>query len=266
MDEYDNHFRVATNWQKESQTNNVYVLNMSMAIVGRLEGLAKNENLHSVRFMGEKVYLVTFKMVDPLFVIDVSQPTNPKVLGELKIPGYSEYLHPYDETHLIGVGKETVESEQGDFAWYQGLKLSLFDVSNVNNPAQLAKYVIGDRGTDSLALTEPKAFLFNQAKRLLVIPVNLAIIENKESQTESSRAYGSEVWQGAYVFDVTLNGGFVLKGTVTHVNETTPYWQGQDHWITRSLFIGNTLYTVSDAEVKLNSLTNLAEIAKVDLS
>jgi uncharacterized secreted protein with C-terminal beta-propeller domain len=266
MDEYDNHFRVATNWHKESQTNNVYVLNMSMAIVGRLEGLAQNENLHSVRFMGPKVYLVTFKKVDPLFVIDVSQPTNPKVLGQLKIPGYSDYLHPYDTTHLIGVGKETVEAEEGDFAWYQGLKLSLFDVSNVNNPVQLAKYVIGDRGTDSLALTEPKAFLFDKAKRLLVIPVNLALIDNKENLPQSSMAYGHEVWQGAYVFDVTLDGGFVLKGTVTHVNETTPYWQSQDHWVTRSLYIDDTLYTVSNAEVKLNNLANLAEIAKVDLS
>ena len=81
--------------------------------MGKLEGLAQNENLHSVRFMGDKCYLVTFKMTDPLFVIDVSQPENPKVLGSLKIPGYSDYLHPYDETHLIGVGKETVDSQTG---------------------------------------------------------------------------------------------------------------------------------------------------------
>ena len=84
--------------------------------------------------MGDKCYLVTFRTTDPLFVIDLSDPTNPQVLGELKIPGYSDYLHPYDDTHLIGVGKEAVEVDGGNFAYYQGLKLALFDVSNVNNP------------------------------------------------------------------------------------------------------------------------------------
>ncbi len=267
MDEYNNNFRVATNWEKESKMNNVYVLNMSMGIVGKLEGLAVNENLHSVRFMGDKVYLVTFKKVDPLFVIDVSQPANPKVLGQLKIPGYSDYLHPYDEQHLIGVGKETVEADQGDFAFYQGLKLSLFDVSNVNNPVQLAKYVIGDRGTDSLALSEPKAFLFDKEKGLLVIPVNLAVIDVPENQ-RSSWTYGKQVSQGAYVFDINLDGGFTLKGTITHINQTTStqsYWQTQQYWVTRSLYIDNTLITVSNAKLKLNSLTNLAEIATVNL-
>jgi inhibitor of cysteine peptidase len=278
MDEHSGYFRIATNWNGETKMNNVYVLNMSLAIVGRLENLAKNENLHSVRFIGDKCYLVTFKKTDPLFVIDLSQPTNPRVLGELKIPGYSDYLHPYDETHLIGVGKETVEAEEGDFAWYQGLKLSLFDVSNVNNPKQLAKYVIGDRGTNSPVLTEPKAFLFDKTKNLLVIPVDLAIID-KTVQQPSPSAYGEMVWQGAYVFDLTLDGGFMLKGNVTHIDETMPvitgdgnvvtgtaaYWYNQDYFVNRALYIGNTLYTVSNAKVVLNSLNNMAVIAEVNL-
>ena len=134
MDEYNGYFRIATNWYGGTQTNNVYVLNMSLAVVGRLENLAAGENLHSVRFIGDKCYLVTFKKTDPLFVIDLSQPTNPKVLGSLKIPGYSDYLHPYDESHIIGVGKETVEASEGDFAWYQGLKLSLLTSATSTNP------------------------------------------------------------------------------------------------------------------------------------
>ena len=279
MDEYNEHFRIATNWFGGTKMNNVYVLNMSLGVVGRLEGLAEGENLHSVRFMGDRVYLVTFKKTDPLFVIDLSKPADPKVLGELKIPGYSDYLHPYDGTHLIGVGKETVEAEQGDFAWYQGLKLSLFDVSNVNNPVQLAKYVIGDRGTDSIALSEPKAFLFDKSKNLLVIPVNLAIIDVPMEQRTSS-TYGNMVWQGAYVFTVTLNGGFVLKGNVTHIDNTTPVttpWgevvtgtsaiqYGYNNWVSRSLYIGNTLYTVSNAMVKLNNLVDMKQIAEVTLA
>ena len=150
MDEYNGNLRMQQLWQntggsvvfggQSSQINNVYVLNQNLSIVGKLEGLAQGENLHSVRFMGDKGYLVTFIRTDPLFVIDLSQPANPKVLGELKIPGYSDYLHPYDETHLIGVGKEAVDAEGQNFAWYQGLKLSLFDVSNVNNPVLASKF------------------------------------------------------------------------------------------------------------------------------
>jgi inhibitor of cysteine peptidase len=282
MDEYSGNFRIATNWQKESQLNNLYVLNQNLTVIGKLEGLAQGENLHSVRFMGDKCYLVTFVRTDPLFVIDLSQPSNPRVLGELKIPGYSDYLHPYDETHLIGVGKEAVDAPGQGFAWYQGIKLSLFDVSNVNNPVQLSNYVIGDRGTDSPVLNDPKAFLFDKSKNLLVIPIDLALVDNstlqemqKYGQSPDS-AYGTTVWQGAYVFTLTADHGFQLKGTVTHLNptqldnqghltNTQDYWNTQNQWITRALYIGNTLYTISNSEVKLNSLTDLSQIAQINL-
>ena len=166
--------------------------------------------------------------------------------------------------------------KQASFAWYQGLKLALFDVSNVNNPVQLSKYVIGDRGTDSMALSDPKAFLFDKAKNLLVIPVSLAVVDNSTGQAQDG-SYGQTVWQGAYVFSVSLNGGFVLKGIVTHIDpsllnsqgylkDSTTYWSTQNNWITRSLYIGNTLYTISNAEVKLNSLTDMTQMGRVDLS
>lgn len=288
IDEYSGNLRIATNlwqytaqsdvlgWQQGAQVNNVYVLDQNLAIIGRLEGLAVGENLHSVRFMGERGYLVTFKMTDPLFVIDLSQPSNPTVLGELVIPGYSDYLHPYDATHLIGVGKEAVDSGH-DFAFYQGVKLALFDVSNVNNPVQVANYVIGDRGTDSAVLSDPKAFLFDKTKDLLVMPVSLALLSEENRQQQGSAAYGRTVWQGAYVFSVSANGNFTLKGTVTHLdasllnstgylNDSNNYYTTQNQWITRTLYIDNTLYTISNSEVKLNSLTNLSEIARVNLT
>jgi inhibitor of cysteine peptidase len=277
MDEYNGYLRVATtSWINGPQQNNVYVLDMNLTVVGKLENLAQGESLHSARFMGDKCYLVTFKKTDPLFVIDLSQPTHPSVLGALKIPGYSDYLHPYDENHLIGVGKETVEAEQGDFAWYQGVKLSLFDVSNVNDPQQLSKYVIGDRGTDSPVLTDPKAFLFDKASGLLVIPVMVAEID-KAVVAPSDSTYGTPVWQGAYVFQLTLDQGFVLKGTVTQIQNSSTagssysdygsyLWQHSDYWINRALYIGNTLYTVSNAQVQLNSLQNFAVLAKIDLT
>ena len=103
----------------------VYVLNQNLTTIGSLEGIAQGENLHAVRFMGERAYIVTFIKTDPLFVIDLSLPTNPKVLGQLTMPGYSDYLHPYDATHLIGVGKEAVDSKPGQFRMVPGLKTSL---------------------------------------------------------------------------------------------------------------------------------------------
>jgi inhibitor of cysteine peptidase len=270
MDEYGDYFRIATTtwvlekWTFGTQQNNVYVLDMNLSIVGKLENLASGESLHSARFMGDRGYLVTFKKTDPLFLIDLSQPTNPSVLGELKIPGYSDYLHPYDETHLIGVGKHTIEADEGDFAWYQGVKISLFDVSDVANPKQIANYTIGDRGTDSPILTDPKAFLFDKEKALLVIPVSVAEIDASQYPSGvPSWAYGNTVWQGAYVFNTSLDG-FVLKGTVTHL-ESGENVYNTIYWVKRSLYIENVLYTVSDKKIKMNNLDNLAPINEIKL-
>jgi uncharacterized secreted protein with C-terminal beta-propeller domain len=264
MDESNGYFRAATNvWRDGKQQNNVYVLNMDLSVVGKLENLASGESLHSARFMGDKCYLVTFKNVDPLFVIDLSQPTNPNVLGELKVPGYSDYLHPYDETHLIGVGKETIET--GENAWYQGLKLSLFDVSNVNDPQQMAKVEIGDRGTDSPALSDPKAFLFDVSKNLLVLPVNLAQIDGT-GQDVKPNSYGTLVWQGVYVYSLSLNGGFELKGTVSQIDAQVNPSSEHDSWITRALYIDNILYTVSEQKLQLNNLTTMELITQLELA
>ena len=277
MDEYSGNFRVATNWysMEGGQVNNVYVLNLNLSVTGKLEGLAQNENLHAVRFMGDKCYLVTYQTTDPLFVIDLSQPSNPTVLGELKIPGYSDYLHPYDETRLIGLGKESVEAEEGDFAWYQGLKLSLFDVGDVNNPVQLANVTIGDRGSDSLALTDSHAFLFDKSRNLLVVPVSLAIVP-EQSREYGASAYGETVWQGVYVYSLSVDSGFTYKDRISHVDpallgsdgnlqNTADYYSTINDWVTRTLYIDNVLYTVSAGQVKLNSLNGLSELATVPL-
>ncbi|MFZ1038618.1 MAG: beta-propeller domain-containing protein, partial [Candidatus Bathyarchaeia archaeon] len=201
-----------------------------------------------------------------LFVIDLSNATNPLVLGELKIPGYSDYLHPYDETHLIGVGKNTVEAEEGNFAWYQGIKVSLFDVSNVTNPIQKANYIIGDRGSDTPVLSDHKAFLFDRSKNLLAIPVMVAKIdESKYPSPVPPYAYGEPVWQGAYVFDISLYHDLVLEGRITHLNIDMSINE-QEYWVKRSLYIGDVLYTVSDRMVKMNSLEDLSPIGEVPLS
>jgi len=263
MDEHNDYFRIATTTWEGTQKNNVYVFNMNLTMVGNLSGLAPGEHIYSARFMGNKCYLVTFVSIDPLFVIDLSDPANPAVLGELKIPGYSDYLHPYDENHLIGVGKHTVEADQEYFAWYQGVKIALFDVSNVSNPVQIANYTIGDRGSDSPVLRDHKAFLFDRQRNLLVIPALVAEIDPSEYPGEiPPYAYGKPVWQGAMVFNVTLEKGFELRGGITHIENAAeqPDW---NHYVQRSLYIENMLYTISNAKVKMNNLEDLTLIKEI---
>jgi uncharacterized secreted protein with C-terminal beta-propeller domain len=269
MDEYDGYFRVATTTHGETSRNNVYVLNMALNTTGLLENLAPGERIYSARFMGKRGYLVTFKQVDPLFVIDLEDPYNPQVLGYLKVTGYSDYLHPYDETHIIGIGKETTDA--GTFAWYQGVKISLFDVTDVNNPREISKLEIGDRGTDSPVLWDHKAFLFDKSRNLLVMPILEAKVdETKYSEADLVWAYGEPVWQGAYVFNVSLDQGIQLKGRITHIDDPSDIEQGYYYSyspfsVERSLYIGDVLYTISDAKIKMNSLENLEYINEVEL-
>jgi inhibitor of cysteine peptidase len=273
MDEYDGYFRVATTTYEETTRNNVYVLDMDLNIVGSLEDLAAGETIYAARFMGERGYLVTYEMIDPLFVMDLSDPYDPRVLGELKITGYSNYLHPYDENHLIGIGKEAVEAdtEKGNFAWYQGIKIGLFDVSDVSNPVEIGDpVVIGDRGSDSPVLWDHKAFLFDKSRNLMVIPVLVAEIDESDyPEGVPSWAYGEPVWQGAYVFHVSLDAGIGLDGTITHIeNIAEPelqYYYYSPFSVERSLYIGDVLYTISQAKIKMNSLDNLDYIDEVAL-
>jgi len=256
MDEYNDYFRIATtseSWRTgEPSKNNLYVLNMNLEIKGRLEDLAEGERIYSARFIQDRAYMVTFKQVDPLFVIGLNNPEEPKVLGYLKIPGVSDYLHPYDENHIIGLGRDA--SEEGRIT---GMKLSLFDITNFSNPTEISKYIIGGRGTYSEALNDHKAFLFSKSKNLLVIPVTIY----DEWKYE---------FNGAYVFNVDLVNGLQLKGNVTHQNESAnksdeyyyPEWQNT---IRRSLYMDNILYTISNKMIKMNNLDNIEEINKIEL-
>ena len=140
MSEYQGNLRVATTingWIMKpyissiESYNNVYVLDDTLEIIGSIDNIAEGEEIYSVRFIDATCYLVTFEQIDPFFVIDLENPENPEILGELKIPGYSTYLHPYDENHIIGIGKED-----------NNVKLSLFNVIDVTNPKELSTYQI----------------------------------------------------------------------------------------------------------------------------
>jgi hypothetical protein len=239
-----------------------------MEIVGSVEDLAPGERIYSARFIGDRAYLVTFKKVDPFYVIDLSDPMDPEVLGFLKIPGYSDYLHPFDEDHVIGVGKWTEESDSGNFAWYQGVKISVFDVSDVSNPVESANIILGDRGTDSYALRDHKAFLFDKEKGILVIPVSLAKIdESKYDGDIPANAFGQVYWQGAMVLDIDEDS-IEERGRVSHYDEDDEfnrwYWGGNKA-VQRSLYMDDVLYTISQSKIKANDLGTIAEINEVDL-
>ncbi len=277
MDEYKGYFRVAvSNWS----ASGIYVLDGNLEIVGKLEGLAPNENLHSARFMATRCYLVTFKKIDPFFVIDLTDAKHPKVLGELKIPGVSDYLHPYDVNHIIGLGKDTYD--MGGFAWFQGVKLSMFDVTDLQNPKETSSIVIGDRGTTSLALYEHKAFLFSRSKNLLVLPISL--YEVKDGSPPNT--YGEFVWQGVYIFRVSAEDGFELRGKISHYADGEKPGCGgawrNDWWfvgivwpedyepeacrnIVRALYIDDALYTVSEKMVKISDLGTGDTIKTIEL-
>ena len=269
MDEFNGNFRMATTTWKETTRNAVYVLNSNLTTIGevRLENAELRETIKSVRFMGDKAYIVTFEQKDPFFVLDMSNPEEPKVAGALEIPGFSSYLHPYDENHIIGLGTENSK-----------VKLSLFDVTNVNAPKEIAKYLVDGDYSSSEALYEPKAFLFDKAKQLLVIPLSItqygvvdggvvppsiADSDGKISIAPMQAGY----WQGAYVFTLTLTG-FEPEGGITHQENTgQQYYYGDYNLnVNRALYIGNTLYTISNEKVKLNSLADLTLIAEIKLN
>lgn len=281
MDEFEDNFRIATTVENYSESisvsrsnNNLYVLNSDMNLVGSLEGIAPDEKIYSVRFMGAKGYMVTFKHVDPLFVIDLSDATNPRILGKLKIPGYSDYMHPIDETHILGIGKDANELEDAEkvhsqgavyYTAIKGVKMAIFDVSDVENPKEVSKYVIGDRGTESEALTNHKAILFDKEKELLVLPIT--IVENNTPNTDY---YGTEqTFQGAVVMNVSLENGLSERGRITHVTSEEElkrgYYYGSESIVRRSLFMDDVLYTLSSKMLKANNLSDLAEINKIDL-
>ncbi|GAE90471.1 beta-propeller domain-containing protein [Acetivibrio straminisolvens] len=269
MDEHNGFFRIATTvgnvWGTGDNIskNNVYILDDTMNITGKIEDIAPGEMIYSVRFMGKRGYIVTFKTVDPLFVIDLEDPSNPKILGALKIPGYSDYLHPYDENHIIGFGKDTVEIKGN--AYYKGMKIALFDVTDVTNPIQKFSEIIGDRGTESDVLRNHKALLFSKSKNLLAFPVT--VMEVNDAVEKYDLAYGEFAFQGAYVYNIDIENGFKLKGKITHLSDEEyqkpGYYYNTEKYVERILYIGDTLYTLSKGMVKAHELWGMEESGSV---
>jgi hypothetical protein len=183
------------------------------------------------------------------------------------MPGFSEYLYPLDPGHLLGVGKDALPADQGNFSWYQGLKLGLYDVTNPTAPSETANVTIGDRGTQSEVLNDPHAFLYVPGRQYVVLPVDLAIVNpNDYPGGIPPYAWGQVVWQGAYVYRVNETTGFEYVGRIAHGNGTVDPlsgWYNSATQIHRSLYIGDILYTISETEVHANSLADLSKVAAV---
>jgi len=265
MDEHEDYFRVVTTkgfaWDEETPSeNNLYILDAGMKQVGAIEGLAEGERIYSARFMGDKAYMVTFKETDPLFVLDVATPTAPKVLGELKIPGFSNYLHPLDENHLIGFGYDTksIPGEKGQPPRIVtgGMKISLFDVTDFNNPKEQDIEIIGAQGTYSPLQYDHKALFQHRGKGLYGFPISLYEGMNQDG-------YGTFAGEGALMYEITAENG--IREVANLINEKNTN-MGHEDWeksIQRMVYVEDTLYTISVKEIKSYDLNTFKELGIV---
>jgi len=270
LDEKNGHLRIALHDYNGSY---IAIFDEKLNKIGESGRLAKGESMYATRFIGDKAYLVTYKNMDPLFVIDLKDESNPKVLGELKIPGYSVYLHPYDENHLIGIGVSTEEevrrNSAGRVLWtntyISGMKLALFDVSDVKNPKEVSKIEIGDSRTTSAILNNPKALLFSKEKQLLAIPVNNYADDFKIEVSSSDdlsdyisrfQGYKNYVSEGYLVYNINLEDGITAKGSIIH----------EDSQLIRGAYINDNLIAVSEKKLTINDLDTLKPISELKLT
>ncbi|HUP31676.1 MAG TPA: beta-propeller domain-containing protein, partial [Gaiellaceae bacterium] len=193
---------------------------------GRIGGLGKGERVYAVRMIGDTGYVVTFRQIDPLYTVDLAVPERPRVLGELKIPGYSAYLHPVGDDLLLGVGQDASEDGRP-----LGTQLSLFDVSNLRSPTRLHKEHLGLGWSE--AESDHHAFLYWPRTGLMVIPFE-------------QRAVG---------YRISRARGIDFAGRIDHEAGKLTYTPG----VRRALVVRDSVLTVSDAGVKSSSLATLAE-------
>ncbi len=243
MDEYNGYFRIVTtdyNFNRfiiddvispndeETTTNNLYVLDENLNLVSKIEGLAKGERIYSVRFDKDISYFVTFKQIDPLFVVDLSNPLKPIIKTELKIPGFSEYLHVYNDKYLFGLGKDADENGR-----VISLKISMFDISDKTNVTEKYKTKI-DNEMWSEASYNHKAIIISKDRGLIAFPLS-----------------------SSYVIYKFKDGvGFEKLKEIKNNNETEYYYYYGD---TRGLYIDEYLYVISMNKIQTLNLNTLKE-------
>ncbi len=213
MNEHEGYLRVvATDWNNDEELTNLYVLDENLDVYGKIENLAPGESIRSARFLGDIGYFVTFRDTDPLFSVDLSSPKEPKILGELKVTGFSAYLHFYGENKLLGIGNE-VDPETGE---YKGIKVSMFDISDPSDVKEIDKYVLKDN-YHCPGIYNYKAIMINPEKNI----------------------FGFECEENYLVFSYDGEKGFVNEFLyeLKDKEEFEVYGNG-----TRGLYIGQTFY------------------------
>ncbi|MDH3607445.1 MAG: beta-propeller domain-containing protein, partial [Acidimicrobiia bacterium] len=247
LSEHDGYLRVATTdqapwWGRGDRSSESFVRVLEekdgvLEIVGSVGGLGKGEQIYSVRFMGEVGYVVTFRQTDPLYTIDLSDPANPAVVGELKILGYSAYLHPLSEGLLLGVGQDATEEGRTT-----GTQVSVFDVSDPANPIRIDQYTM--KGAHSEVEWDHRAFLYWEPTATAVIPV--------QRWGWDERSGKDDYFVGAIGLELDTDRGIQEVGTISHSGE----WNGQ---IRRSIVVGDTVFTISDLGIAGADLTTFDE-------
>jgi uncharacterized secreted protein with C-terminal beta-propeller domain len=274
LDEHQGHLRVATSYGKVPDPNvhsTVTVLAQKGSLlepVGIVDNIAPKEDIRSARFAGDRGFIVTFKKTDPLYVFDLADPRKPAILGELKIPGFSTYMHMMGEKHLLTIGYDA--DDKGSFAYFTGVLLQIFDVSDPTQPKLAHKEVIGTRGSSSEALTNHLAFTYFAPKNLLALPMTIC-----EGGTGNG-LYGTKLtFSGLMVYDVTSASGFKLRGKVAHPLATTGgaapscqnWWTNASSQVKRSIVMDDYVFSVSQKLIKANHLDNLAtDVATVSIA
>jgi uncharacterized secreted protein with C-terminal beta-propeller domain len=277
MDEHDGNLRIATTIGHVPSPDVKSALSVlrqegrTLLTLGMIDGIAPTEDIRSVRFVGDKGYIVTFKKTDPLFVLDLSEPTAPRIEAELKIPGFSTYMHPFADGHLLTIGYDA--ADQSDFAYFTGLMLQVFDVRDAKNPTLTSKVVIGTRGSSSEAATNHLAFNYFAPRDTLAIPITVCEGGNTGGQFGSTMTFS-----GVQLYHVTPDTGFSLTGEISHPyadptgsteyaigGQCSNWWTRSNSVVQRTIFMDDFVYSVSDERIKVNDLrapsTDLVDIA-----
>ena len=260
LDEFEGNLRIAATvvvkpysynsfwgiYSEEETTNRVYILDENLNELSRVDNMADGEKIYAVRFMGKIGYVVTFEQIDPLFVLDLSDPKNPEIKGELKIPGYSSYLHPYDETHVIGIGYNTKDNGYGGVT-NANMKMSMFDISDLNNPREMFSTSIGLAYAYSDITYDHKALFYKASDNLIGFSYN---------------TYDEEYTKDYWAFDIyhiDLEKGF----------EKFARFAQKDNYetnIRRMIYIGDTVYGLSEKKVTSYNLNTQELLHELDLN
>jgi uncharacterized secreted protein with C-terminal beta-propeller domain len=268
MDESDGILRVASTkgWVPDASVIS-YLTTYGMQAgklvqLGQVGGIGPQEDIRSVRFDGNRGYVVTFKKTDPLFVFDLTDAAKPKLMGELQIPGFSTYMQRLDDTHVLAIGFTADDHES--FAFFNGIQIQIFDVSDLANPKLAWKHVIGTRGSSSEALTNHLAFNYFAPKKMLALPIT--VCEGGGDGTYATNL----TFAGVMAFDISLDTGisehgrlpFIDAGTVAATDSCDKWWTDSKSLVKRSIFMDDYIYGLSDTQMRVAALPAMSSVLK----